>query len=288
MEFCRKAEGLGYSTVSMSDHLDEQFAPLIALTAAAGATSTLRLLTLVLANDYRNPAILAKEATTVDQISGGRLELGIGAGWMIADYEQGGITCHRPGVRIARLAESISILKAAFAGDTVRFSGEHYAIDGLVSMPRPARDTGIPLMVAGGGRKVLSLAARQADIVGVNVALSAGVIDTRVGPTATRTATDEKIAWIREAAGERLEHIELQTRVHLATVTNDRDTIAHAAGSAFGLDAQAALESPHMLIGTTQECIETLHRWRDQWGISYIGFSADAIDHMAPVVAALG
>ncbi len=289
IELCRKAESLGYDTVSMADHLDEQYeyAPLIALTGAAAATSTLRLLTLVLANDYRHPAVLAKEATTLDQLSGGRLELGIGAGWMRSDYQQAGMQYDRPGVRIERLAESVQILKAAFGGEAVSFSGRHYNIDQLVNTPKPAQESGIPIMIAGGGPKILSLAARQADIVGLNPGLAAGVIDERVGPSATSSATDQKITWIKDAAGERFGEIELQTRVHLAAIAEDRDALAEALGPALGLSPQEALASPHMLVGSQAHCVETLERWRETWGISYIGLSADAVDQMAPVVAAL-
>lgn len=287
VDLCKKAEDNGFSAVSMADHLDGQFAPLIALTAAAGATTSLRLLSLVLANDYRHPAILAKEATTLDQLSGGRLELGIGAGWMRSDYDQAGITFERPGRRIDRLAEAVTVLKRAFSGQPVDFDGEYYQIADLVNSPTPVRAEGIPLMIAGGGRKVLSLAAREADIVGVNPGLAAGVIDERAGATATPSATDQKIEWITSAAGDRLDQIELQTRVHLATITDDRLAMAEAMAPAFGLQPTEALDSPHLLVGSEQQCIETLHQWRERWGISYIGLSADAMDAMAPVVAAV-
>ncbi len=283
----RRAEDLGYSAISLPDHLDDQLAPLVALTAAGAATTTLRLQTLVLANDYRHPAVLAKEATSLDQLSGGRLELGIGAGWMRSDYDQAGITYDRPGVRIERLAESIAILKAAFTGEPVEHRGEHYTLSGLVSTPPPAQQPRPPILVAGGGRRVLSLAAREADIVGVNPGLAAGVIDERAGATATPAATDDKVEWIREAAGPRFEDLELQTRVHLAQITDDRVGMAEAFAPALGLTPQEALDSPHALVGTVEECIESLHRWRDTWGISYVGIGAESIDAMAPIVAEL-
>ena len=142
-------------------------------------------------------------------------------------------------------------------------------------------------MIAGGGQKVLSLAAREADIVGVNVALGAGVFDARAGTTATALATNEKIRWITEAAGDRFDSLELQTRVHLAMIADNRDEVAATMGPAFGLTPDDALHTPHALVGTETQCIETLHRWRDDWGISYIGFSSDAVDQMAPIVAQL-
>lgn len=286
-DLARKAEDLGYDALSIADHLDNQLAPMVALTAAAEATTTLRLLTLVLANDYRHPVVLAKEATALDLFSDGRLELGVGAGWMASDYEQAGIVLDRPGVRIERLAEAIQILKASFTGSPVDFSGDHYSVAGWINAPRPAQEPGPPLMVAGGGRRVLSLAAREADIIGVNVSLGAGVVDARAGASATPDATAEKIQWIKDAAGDRFDDLELHTRVHMATITDDREGVAAAMAPALGISAEAALGSPHALAGTEAQCIETLHRWREDWGITYIGLSADAIDQMAPVVAEL-
>ncbi len=287
LDNARRAEDLGYDALAIADHLGDQLAPLLALTAAAGVTSTLKLQTLVLANDYRHPGILAKEVTTLDQLSGGRLELGIGAGWMLTDYEQMGMSYDRPGTRIARLAESVAILKAAFTGEAVDFHGDHYSITGLVNGPAPVRPGGPPLLVAGGGRKVLSLAAREADIVGVNPSLAAGVIDERAGPSATPDATDEKIEWIREAAGDRFGELELQTRVHLATISDDRQGMAELLGPALGVAADEALESPHALVGSVAQCIDTVLGWRERWGITYVSIGSDAMDQMAPVVAEL-
>ena len=166
-ELAKKAEGLGYSTLSMADHLDDQLAPLLALGAAASVTNHLKLLPLVLANDFRHPAVLAKEATTLHQLSGGRLELGVGAGWMVADYTQAGIPYATAGQRIERLEECLQILVRAFSGGPVHHRGTHYQIDGLVNAPRPWNDDHIPLLVAGGRRRILQLAARYADIVGL-------------------------------------------------------------------------------------------------------------------------
>ena len=287
-ELCRRAEGLGYSTISMADHLDDQLAPMLALTAAAQATTTLRVLSLVLANDYRHPAILAKEITTLDQLSGGRLEFGIGAGWMVSDYEQAGLPYDRPGVRIGRLAEAVEILRAALTGAPVDFDGTYYRISGLVNTPPPVQAGGPPLMLAGGAQKMLTFAGREADIVGVNAALTAGVIDERVGPTATAAATDEKIGWIRDGAGPRFDDLELQTRVHLAYVGDDAGAFAEGVGPALGLTREQALATPHALIcSSPAEAVEVLQSWRERWGISYIGLSADAVDTMAPVVAQL-
>lgn len=286
-ELAVKVEDLGYSTLTIADHLDNQFAPLIALTAAAAVTSRIRLTSLVLANDYRNPVVLAKELASLDQLSDGRLEVGLGAGWMTSDYEQTGISHDSAGTRIARLEEAVQIIKGAFSGQSFDFEGEHYTIRGLLASPLPAQQPAPPLLLAGGRPKILGVAGRHADIVGLNPSLHAGVIDHRAGATATPAATDQKIDWVREAAGPRFDQIELQSRVHLAQITDDREGVAEVMAPAMGLSVDDARNSPHALVGSVDQCIETVRSWRDRWGITYVGFSADAVDQMAPVVAAL-
>jgi probable F420-dependent oxidoreductase len=205
----RRIEDLGYDSLTIADHLDEQWAITPALASAAEATTTLRIGTLVWCNDYRHPVLLAKEAATIDVLSGGRLEFGLGAGWMTTDYEQSGITHDRPGVRIERLAEAITIIKGLFADGPVNFTGEHYTITGHEGTPKPLQKPGPPILLGGGGKRMLTLAAQQADIIGVNVTLAAGVIDASAGPNATSEATEEKLRWIADAAGDRFDELEL-------------------------------------------------------------------------------
>ncbi len=286
LDLARKTEDLGYSTLTIPDHLDGQLAPIPALTAAAMHTTSLRILTLVLANDYRHPVMTAKEAATLDLVSDGRLELGLGAGWMRADYDQAGIDYDKPSVRIRRLGEGVEIIRALLGPEQVTFDGEFYRIDALDGLPKPAQ-TRVPIMLAGGREKILNLAGRHGDIVGINPSLHAGVIDERAGATATPDATDQKVAWIKAGAGDRFDDIELQTRVHLAAVVDNREELSETMGPAFGMTPAESLDSPHALMGTTDQCIEQVQGWRERWGISYIGFSYDAIDQMAPVVAAL-
>lgn len=286
-ELARQAEGLGYDILCVPDHFDRGPAPMVALAFAAEATSTLRVGTMVLANDFRHPAALAKEAATLDVLSSGRFELGIGAGWQTTDYQRTGIAMDRPGVRIERLGEAVTIIKGLLAGETVTFSGQHYTIDGLEGLPEPVRQGGPPLFLAGGSERVLRLAARTADIVGVNPSMAAGVIDNRVGPSSTAEATAAKIDWIRESAGERFGDVELHSRVHMATITDDSRSFAEALAPALGLDTDQALASPHSLIGTVEEVVDKLVRQRDELGISYIGLSIESMEEMAPVVARL-
>jgi probable F420-dependent oxidoreductase len=283
----RKVEDLGYSRLTVSDHLDEQLAPIAALMAAADATSTLRVGAMVFCNDYRHPVVLAKEAATLDVLSGGRFELGLGAGWMAADYERAGIKLDPAGVRIARLEESIKLLKLLFGDEPCTFHGEHYRVEGLRGTPSPVQRPHPPILVGGGGRRILELAARHADIVGLNPTMAAGVIDASAGPDATEAATIRKIGWIRAAAGERFEHLELQTRVHLVAVTDDRRGLVDALAPTFGLTPQEALASPHTLCGTVDQIVDDLVERRERLGLSAIGVGLDAIDALAPVVARL-
>lgn len=286
-ELARRAEGLGYSTLTAADHLDEQFAPLPALVAAADATATLRVGALVLANDYRHPVVMAKEAATVDVLTDGRFELGLGAGWMTTDYESAGIPLDRPGTRIERLAEAVGLTKALFADGPVDHDGTHYRVRGLEGTPKPVQRPHPPIVIGGGGPRILRLAAEQADIVAVNVNLAAGVIDERAGPDATEAATTAKVDLIREAAGERLADLELQVRVHIAAVTDDREAMAELLAPTLGISPAAALASPHAVAGTVDQIVEDLQARRERWGFSYLGISADAMEPMAPVVARL-
>jgi probable F420-dependent oxidoreductase len=285
-ELARKVEDLGYYRLTVSDHLDDQLSPVAALMAAADATSTLRVGALVFCNDYRHPAVLAKEAATLDILSEGRFELGLGAGWMTSDYEAAGIPMDAPGVRIARLEEAIHVVTGLLSDGPCTFTGEHYRIEGLSGSPKPVQQP-IPLLVGGGGRKVLELAGRHAHIVGLNPKLPNGVIDAAAGPDATAASTERKIGWVRDAAGDRFSEIELHTRIHLAMVTDDRMAVAEAVAPAMGLSVEESLETPHALCGTVDEIVEDLLARRERFGIASIGLSLDALDAFAPVVAAL-
>ena len=283
----RKAEDIGVAVLTVADHLDDQLSPLVALMAAADATTTLRVGSLVFANDYRHPALLAKEAATVDRLSGGRLEFGLGAGWMLVDYEAAGIALDRPSVRIERLDEALNIIRALWQGDAVDHSGPHYTIRGLTSTPLPHQRPGPPIWVGGGGRKVLEVAARHADVVHLNPSLPAGVIDHRAGPSATAAATDCKLGWVRDVAGERFDSIEMGVRIHLAFVTDDRDELFDALAGGFGLTPDEARNSPHALCGTVDQIADDLIERRERFGISNIGISASALDDLAPVIERL-
>jgi len=204
----RQAEALGYSTLLLPDHLGDQLSPIPALVAAADATSTLRVGSLVFDNDFRHPALLAKEAATLDVLSGGRLELGIGAGWMKPEYDQAGIPFDRASERIGRMEEGVQIIKGLFADGPVDFAGHYYTITGLEGFPKPVQRPHPPLHIGGGGQRLLSLAAREADIVGFLPRARRDGMGQDV-TDATPEALEQKIAWVREAAGARFDELEL-------------------------------------------------------------------------------
>lgn len=282
----RRAEDLGYSTLFMPDHFGDQFAPVPALMAAADATTTLRIGTLVLDNDYRHPLVLAKEAATLDLLSGGRLELGVGAGWMRSDYEQSGIAYDPPGIRVDRFEEGLAVLKGLLAGEEVAFEGRFYDVHGSVG-PRPAQQPHPPILIGGGARRMLTIAGREADIVSINFDLREGVVGPAVGATGTAELVDRKVEWVREGAGDRFDEIELGVTVFVAAVTDDAAGLAGMLAGGFGLTVEEALEMPFALVGTVEQMVETLQARRERFGISYVAFSGDQIDAMAPVVAAL-
>lgn len=286
-EVARKAEDLGFSVLTVADHLDSGPAPIPALMAAADATTNLRIGTMVLANDYTHPVVVAKSAATLDLLSDGRLELGIGAGWMTTDYQHAGIQMDRASVRIERLTEAVTVIKAMFSGEPTDFDGKHYQLTGMVGSPLPVQRPHPPIIIGGGGRRILELAAREANIVGLNIALWSGRIDENAGPSATSAATADKLRWLHDAAPERFASLELQVRVHLAMIHDDRQSIAEAVGPALGLSPEEALASPHALVGSRSEVIDQCQRWREDFGISMFGLPADCMDDFAPVVAEL-
>ncbi len=287
-ERARTAEALGYSTLFMPDHFQEQWAPTVGLTIAAEATEHLQVGALVYANDYRHPMMLAKEMATLDLATGGRVELGLGAGWRRSDYEQSGLGYDRPGLRIERMAESLAIMRALWASaDPIDFVGAHYTLTGAVGTPRPHRPGGPPVCIGGGGRRMLSLAAREADIVGVNPTLTAGELGPDVAATATPAAYDEKIAWIRDAAGSRFADLELQCHCAFVMVTTDARSIAGQMAAGYGLSAAEALEVPITLFGTVGELCDMVEARRERYGFSYWVVPDDAMQSFAPVVARL-
>jgi probable F420-dependent oxidoreductase len=287
-EQAKKAQDLGYSTLLVPDHFGDQLAPVPALMAAADATSTLRVGALVFDNDYRHPLMLAKEAATLDLLSGGRLELGLGAGWMRSDYEESGIVYDTPGIRVDRFAEGVAVVAGLLESDEpFSFSGTYYTVSGHTLLPRPVQRPRPPLILGGGGRRVLTLAGQWADIVSINVDLRAGTGGPEAAPNASPDATRQKVAWVREAAGARFDDIELNCLIGFAIITDDAQKIVDAMAPTFGIEPSDALHVPLALIGTLDEMVEELRWRREEYGISYFSIEADCWESLAPVVAQL-
>jgi probable F420-dependent oxidoreductase len=252
-----------------------------ALVSAAGVTSRLRLGTIVLDNDFRHPAVLAKEAATVDVLTGGRLELGLGAGWLLPDYQQTGLPFDPPGKRLARLAETVQICKAFFTADTVTFHGTHYRIEGLEAFPKPVQQPRPPIMIGGRQRRALSLAAREADIVSISM------LDPRGPGLPPPPAYAEKAAWVRAAAGPRFDEIELHVNAFNVEVTDDRQGALARIAARMQVTPDAALQSPATLVGSVDAIVEQVYAWRERCGVSYFSLRPDVMEAMAPVIARL-
>jgi len=286
-DLARSVEGLGYSSLFIPDHFEDQFGPLVALTVAADATTELRVGSLVFGNDYRHPIVLAKEIATLDLLSEGRVEFGLGAGWMTTDYEQAGIPNDPPGVRISRMSESLAIMKSLWSTGACTFAGEHYTITGAVGAPLPHARPHPPIIIGGGGRRVLGIAAREADIVGVNPSLAAGYVGPEVLATTTAEYYDERIGWIREAAGDRFGDLELQVLTFLVQIVPDREDATERLAQMLGVPAEQVDGSPIALVGTVEQRIERLLERRERFGFSYIVVHEAEMEAFAPVVAAL-
>ncbi len=287
-EICRKTEALGYSTIYIPDHfVDHPLAPTAAMAHAAAVTSKLRVGALVVGNDYKHPVVLAREMATIDLLSDGRLDFGIGAGWMTADYEKAGMQLDPPGTRIARLAESITVIKGLFAPGPFSFDGEHYRVTELDGMPKPVQAK-VPFVIGGGGPKILRLAAREADIVGINANLRSGdgnSIDA--ARSMAPSATDDKLATLRAAAGSRFDDIEIQTLVGFTMVTDNAAPIHEGMASHFGVSVDDARSAPVALVGSESEIVELIELRRERWQMSYIVVTAEALETFAPIVARL-
>ena len=285
-ELARRTEAAGYEVLTMPDHFTDQLAPIPALMAAASATTSLRVGALVFDNDYKHPVVLAKELATIDLLSEGRLEIGLGAGWMISDYEEAGIPYDSPKVRIDRFIEGIAVIRGAMADGSFSFSGDHYTITNYNGQPKPVQARP-PLLIGGGGKRVLSYAAREADIIGINGTMTAGVVGPEALSTMTAESVDEKVAIVAAAGAHRLNDIEMNIRTFFVKVTNDRAATVDGISSMFGVSKDMIDASPFALIGSVEECIEQLLERRERWGFSYTIVGAENIDECAPIVAAL-
>ncbi len=285
----RLAERLGYSTFLIPDHLGDQFDTPLALALVAQATRTLRLGSFVFANDFRHPALLAKIAATLDVISGGRFELGLGAGWMQSEYEQVGIAFDTPRVRIDRMVEALQVIKGLFSGDPVTFAGTHYQITGMRGHPPPLQRPRPPILLGGNGKRILSVAAREADIVSI---LPRGMLELeglqRIDlADAGSTSVARKVAWIREAAAERFQDLELNLFILDMALTDRQGDGADRLALRFALSREQVMDIPHLLAGTVDQIGQQLRETREQYGISYLVVFDEHMEQFAPIVAHL-
>ena len=296
-ERAKRAEALGYSALHLADHVVgpgeamtksnhpiQQLAAVPAMMSAADATTSLKVGCRVFCIDYQHPVVLAKQAATIDLLSDGRLELGLGAGWITAEYAAMHIPMDRPGVRIGRLEEAIGAFRSLFSGEPVSIAGEHLRYSGFAGAPKRPFP---PLMIGGGARRVLSLAGREADIVSFNFNNSSGMIGPAGVKSSTADATAEKVAWVKAAAGARFAKLELEIGAYFTFVQEGAEAIAAGMGSAMGLSKDEMLRHPHGLFGTADRVVEELERRRAQYGISYVTVGDAAMEAFAPVVARL-
>jgi probable F420-dependent oxidoreductase len=280
-ERARTAEDLGYAALYVTDHLDSQFGPLVAATVAAEATTTLHVGTLVLNNDLRNPVVLAKEIASLGLAAEGRVELGLGAGWLRSDYEETGVEYDAPGERVARLAESLMIMRTLWSEGEISFEGAHYTVRGARCAPRPPAPPRI--IVGGAAKQTLTVAAQNADTV--NVSLASGMKGEDVTGNATLDHFDRCVNWIRQAAGSRFDSLELQTLASVMIVNTRRAAVRSA--TMLGYAGEESLELPSLLIGTEDELCERIVERREKWGFSSIVVPGESMEIFAPVVERL-
>jgi probable F420-dependent oxidoreductase len=282
-EVAQRAEALGYDTLLMPDHVTEQLAPVPALAAAAAATSLLRIGSFVFDNDYRNPVMLAREATTLDLLSSGRLEFGLGAGWNTRDYRQLGIPYDTPKIRVDRMEEALGLIKRLWTEERVTHEGTYYRVRDAVVLPRPTQRPHPPLMIGGGGPRMLRIAAREAQIVAL-----APAVNARGGPTLrtlTSASVEKRVAMLRRSP--RFAELELNVIVFDAAVTDRARSLVEALTARLKSSVTAIVETPFFMYGSRSSLMEDLLKQRDRLGVSYIALPGRAMKAFAPVVAAL-
>ena len=288
----KKVEDLGFSNLVMPDHFDDQYAVGPGLAAAAAATTSLRFSAFVYGNDYRHPVMVAKEVATLDVLSGGRMDLGLGAGWKRVDYDEAGMDYDPPGRRIDRMVESLHIIRGLFEDGPFTFEGEHYTIRGLEGLPKPVQSP-VPVAIGGGGPRMLRLAGRHADIVGVNANLRSGEIGLdAMNDVLGADRFDTKLEWVREAAGDRFDQLVLNVLIASWQITGGGRATTEAieaTAAMFGQPAQTVADIPLLLIGSPAEIADSLRQRRERWGFSYIvlGAANDDLEAFAPVIAEL-
>jgi probable F420-dependent oxidoreductase len=293
-ETARRAESAGFATFLLRDHfIDEPFghqlAPLAALATVAAATTRLRVGSLVLCNDYRHPVLLAKEVATLDVLSGGRFELGLGAGFSRPEYEAAGLPYDPPVVRVDRLAEALHVLKGLFGAAPLTFAGRFYSLTKQDAFPKPVQRPHPPILVGAGGRRMLAIAAREADIIGIQTATlgSGRSVPDPSGLLAETIA--EKIGWVRQQAGARFDQIELSIVSSVVVATHRREAAERVVRERGwqGLPIEQVFQMPSIFIGSVDQIVDEMQARRERYGISYYVVSDRALEIVAPIIARL-
>jgi probable F420-dependent oxidoreductase len=302
-EQARRAELLGFSTFSVADHVIgpgpalaatghpvQTVAAIPAMAVAAEATTRINIGSRVLCTDYRNPVMLAKELATLDLFSDGRLEMGLGCGWLENEYHAMGVRFDPPGTRLDRLEETIALLRASFGDGELDIHGTHVHAVGFEAVPKPIHRPMPPLMIGGGSRRVLGIAGREADIVSLNFDNSSGKLGPAGVGSSTAERTEQKLDWIRAGAGERFGELEIEIGAYFTVVTEDdaaTEATTERMASMFGLQPADLAVHPHALIGSVDAICDQLNERRERYGISYVTFGATVLDAVAPIVARL-
>ena len=284
------AEQQGYSSIMLPDHFHGQYGPLTALAAAAAVTTEIKVGALVFGNDYRHPVMLAKEMATLDHIAEGRVEFGLGAGWMRTDYDESGMPYDRPGVRIDRMIESLQIIKRCWQEGSFDFAGDHYQITGYDGLPLPYTPGGPPVIIGGGGPRMLGVAAEHADIVAITANLRAGAVGEDAIADSMPEAYDRKIARVKEVAGDRFDSMELNSLAMNTSITDDRDGALEFFAQIFNAPKEVVAQSPALIAGSVGEIVETLQERRDRWGFNYVVVQQNGgqgMEQFSEVIAAL-
>lgn len=290
-ETARRAEAIRFDALVVPDHLIDQLSPMPAMAVIAAATEKLRIGAFVLNNDLRHPAVLAQDLASLDVLSGGRLDVAIGAGWNKAEYEAIGIGFDPGPVRVGRLVEAVAVLKGCFADEPFSYDGEHYTITDYDARPKPVQRPHPPFLIGGGGKRILSFAAREANIVGLAPRLLPGVVgDPR---SITLAATAEKIGWVRDAAPARFDALEFNVYPSMSQIVVTDHAGSELEALATRLEERSGMpvavddlaDSPHIYIGSVDGLVEKIRMLRERLGIS--SFMLGGVDELAPVVERL-
>jgi probable F420-dependent oxidoreductase len=296
----KAAEALGYSAFHLADHVlgagpalaatnhpVQNVAAIPAMAVAIEATSTIRVGCRVLCTDYRNPVMLAKELATLDMFSEGRLEIGLGAGWLQGEYEAMGVKWDSAGVRIDRFEETLTVLRALMGEGEANVTGTHVHAVGFEGAPKPHGGKMPPIMIGGGAKRILGIAGREADIVSLNFNNSSGKIGPAGIGSSTAELTHEKLGWVKAGARDRFDSLEIEIGAYFTVVTDQRDATLAKMGPMLGLTAEQFAEHPHGLVGSVDAICEQVLARRDQYGISYVTVGRTNMEAFAPVVAKL-